>query len=461
MTNESNEETSTGSIETHLNGMKEWRNADGKHHRLDGPAIEYPGGGMDWYVNGKRHRLCAPASESFGAKLWYFEDKLHREDGPAVIKTNQMDQWYWMGDRVDEATVKALVKHKIYLCSTLNLPASDGNRLIWSPNECGSVSEWWYKNLRHRDDGPAIVFPDGDEIYYLFGKPISKSGYATRTMKVSNTLETRVSIPPTITEMMTETATTPTIEPEVKKGIAAWSDDPSELISYDDIWTPFKAILEKGYKLVRNQEWKFDYSGYDIGKMEKSLFPGMKRQFSEKFLKSEKEKNGRSLLDVVMRATFLMGIEQGRRMAYQEQHPVKELHKTLENYRERNKVARYQLARAEALLKVRDENPMASSEEIAMLSKVELEKTRQARMDEIKAEIQMDPSISCFKQRVKKKTKLSDLLLLANTLDPEIVSWDDWLMLLNEAGCSILDWKIYAKKHKFKRFISSKSNGSQ
>jgi len=44
-----------------------WNN---KFHREDGPAVEYANGGKEWYLNGKRHREDGPAIEyADGRKL--------------------------------------------------------------------------------------------------------------------------------------------------------------------------------------------------------------------------------------------------------------------------------------------------------------------------------------------------------------------------------------------------------
>ena len=58
-----------------------------------------------------------------GTKRWYLNDKLHREDGPAVEHT-------------------------------------DGGK------------EWWLHDERHREDGPAIEWPDGDKWWYLHGEEV-------------------------------------------------------------------------------------------------------------------------------------------------------------------------------------------------------------------------------------------------------------------------------------------------
>jgi hypothetical protein len=54
---------------------------NGKHHRTDGPAKEYPNGDKIWYKEGKLHRLDGPAAEwSDRTKEWYVEDKEYTEE---------------------------------------------------------------------------------------------------------------------------------------------------------------------------------------------------------------------------------------------------------------------------------------------------------------------------------------------------------------------------------------------
>ena len=52
---------------------------NGKYHREDGPAAEYPNGDKYWYLNGKRHR----------------------EDGPAIEYTNRYKAWYLNDIKID------------------------------------------------------------------------------------------------------------------------------------------------------------------------------------------------------------------------------------------------------------------------------------------------------------------------------------------------------------------------
>jgi len=59
----------------------EWFNKEGKHHREDGPAIEYNNGYKVWYLNGKHHRENGPAVEYVnGEKFWFLNGKKLSEE---------------------------------------------------------------------------------------------------------------------------------------------------------------------------------------------------------------------------------------------------------------------------------------------------------------------------------------------------------------------------------------------
>ena len=74
--------------------LTEWRLND-QFHREDGPAIERSDGEKEWWVNGKLHREDGPAIEwPDGSKSWYLNDQLHREDGPAVEYAGGYKAWY-------------------------------------------------------------------------------------------------------------------------------------------------------------------------------------------------------------------------------------------------------------------------------------------------------------------------------------------------------------------------------
>ena len=73
---------------------------------LDGPAIEYANAYKIWYINDKRHREDGPAVEyANGDKHWYLNGKRHRKDGPAIEYANGNKEWYLNDQRVSEQDV--------------------------------------------------------------------------------------------------------------------------------------------------------------------------------------------------------------------------------------------------------------------------------------------------------------------------------------------------------------------
>jgi len=94
-------------VEVNANGDKYWYLND-KLHREDGPAVEDADGTNYWYLNGKLHREDGPAVEDAdGTKCWYLNDKFHREDGPAIEYANGSKCWYLNDRYLTEAEHKA------------------------------------------------------------------------------------------------------------------------------------------------------------------------------------------------------------------------------------------------------------------------------------------------------------------------------------------------------------------
>ena len=63
----------------------------------------YGNGDKSWYLNDKLHREDGPAIEySNGYKVWYLNDKLHRVDGPAVKGSDGYKAWYLDGVKYTE-----------------------------------------------------------------------------------------------------------------------------------------------------------------------------------------------------------------------------------------------------------------------------------------------------------------------------------------------------------------------
>ena len=89
-------------VKVYPNGSKSWYLND-KLHREDGPAIEYADGNKFWFLNGKYHREDGPALEcANGDKCWYLNGKRHREDGPAIERANGSKYWYLNGKEVTQ-----------------------------------------------------------------------------------------------------------------------------------------------------------------------------------------------------------------------------------------------------------------------------------------------------------------------------------------------------------------------
>ena len=55
--------------------------SNGRLHRENGPAVEYPDGTKVWYLNGKRHREDGPAIEHLdGTKIWCLNGEILTEE---------------------------------------------------------------------------------------------------------------------------------------------------------------------------------------------------------------------------------------------------------------------------------------------------------------------------------------------------------------------------------------------
>jgi len=71
-----------------------------------------------WYKDDLLHREDGPAIEwANGLKYWYKNDKCHREDGPAFEGANGYKAWYYHGKKVNcssQQEFERLVKLKIF-----------------------------------------------------------------------------------------------------------------------------------------------------------------------------------------------------------------------------------------------------------------------------------------------------------------------------------------------------------
>jgi len=56
---------------------------------------------MAYEILGKLHRDDGPAIiRADGSEEWYQHDKLHRDDGPAIIRADGSGEWYQHGVKI-------------------------------------------------------------------------------------------------------------------------------------------------------------------------------------------------------------------------------------------------------------------------------------------------------------------------------------------------------------------------
>ncbi len=92
-----------------------WRDEHGLQHRDDGPARIWPNGMQEWWQHGELHRGDDnPAMiESGGTRVWYQHGECHRDDGPAAIWSDGTQFWYWHGRMVTEEEHARLRKRSL------------------------------------------------------------------------------------------------------------------------------------------------------------------------------------------------------------------------------------------------------------------------------------------------------------------------------------------------------------
>lgn len=114
-------------------------------HRDNAPAIRWESGKESWYRFGFRHSRTQPSLVSQDHECWFLNDQLHRDDGPASIRSGLHPEksWYINGEL-----------HRV------GGPAVERGR---------GICEWWLNGRRHRDDGPAYESPSGFNKWYRHG----------------------------------------------------------------------------------------------------------------------------------------------------------------------------------------------------------------------------------------------------------------------------------------------------
>jgi calcineurin-like phosphoesterase family protein len=77
-------------IEVDTNGTIRHYDDNGLVHREDGPAVIRSNGKKSWFKHGKLHREDGPTLEDHNGNIWIQNEVYHREDGPAIdLKNNK------------------------------------------------------------------------------------------------------------------------------------------------------------------------------------------------------------------------------------------------------------------------------------------------------------------------------------------------------------------------------------
>jgi hypothetical protein len=163
-------------------GDKKWYRND-KLHREDGPAIEEPDGSKMWYRDGKLHREDGPAVESLtpGSEFcrgWYINGERHREDGPAIETEKGGKVWYKNGEihREDGPALENMVVDRYD-----GGPAMEWDGITIYLDDFEGEFSWWIYGELHRKDGPAVEMADGTEEWWIHGRELSKDEIKMRT----------------------------------------------------------------------------------------------------------------------------------------------------------------------------------------------------------------------------------------------------------------------------------------
>lgn len=71
---------------------------NGLLHCVDGPAVIYLDGRLEWWLLNKLHRVGGPARTwPDGRKEWWFNDQRHRVGEPAIVYPDGRGDWWLNG----------------------------------------------------------------------------------------------------------------------------------------------------------------------------------------------------------------------------------------------------------------------------------------------------------------------------------------------------------------------------
>lgn len=240
--------------------------------------------------------------------------------------------------------------------------------------------------------------------------------------------------------------TKPESKPVAKPEMLQWPDNPRQLVSYDDIVKPIRAILNKGYRLTRKADvQEFDYDGLEIGAFELQHHTSNRFRFTKAHLEHEDKHGQNKLIDVLIHVAVLLGIEQGRRAERQRQVPMEQLNETLVRYREANRDLRYQLDVAQARLEIRNTKPFASERQIQQLIAQKVRSGRDRRVSLVRQDLAHDPVRTAYQPSHNSRSSFFAMVAMAKHLK---CTHEDWASILKKHGWDVREfWATAHKKN--------------
>jgi hypothetical protein len=164
-------------------------------HNPDGPAVIYPSGAVEYWVNNQLHRDGGqPAVKSATREIYFVRGKKHRIGGPADIDRRRQRQAYYVNDRLHNPDGPAVVDGRLglqqyYLHGHLTKEVQrDGTTRHFRQGKLhGSPSVYTNDHSleQHHDHGrlhrgqnlPAVVTPT-EQQYWRFGRRSNLRGPA-------------------------------------------------------------------------------------------------------------------------------------------------------------------------------------------------------------------------------------------------------------------------------------------
>lgn len=148
-------------------GTKYWYK-NGKLHKKDGPAVEYPNGGKEWWLYGMKHR-------DDGSAVEYPNDTCEYWKNGKLITNNDLKQKKLMCILENSVCGINRKNGNIYYCHEKENKEGKKSKEFHRENdpaiEMANGDKYWCQNGEfHRKNAPAIEYNNGDKFWYKNGK---------------------------------------------------------------------------------------------------------------------------------------------------------------------------------------------------------------------------------------------------------------------------------------------------